>query len=231
MKLQRFFLKEQTLVPGNQIDVLDADLSNQIRKVFRMKTGDIVGLLDNSGVGYEAKIVEYGKDEISFLVTDTLLDVFIPDKEVWLYVCIPKKDKFELVVEKATEIGVSHIVPVISSRTEKQNINPVRIKRIIKEASEQSERGVKTELHESINISDIPSDNMFAMHMQGESLGDCNIMSHEIVKVCIGPEGGFDESDMVIFSSKKIPLVSIGKQTLRAETASIAISSVLLLTK
>jgi len=227
MKIQRFFIKE-SIAPEKTVEVFDKDLAHQIRKVFRKREGDIVGLLDNSGKGFEASVSDFGKDSVSFDVSNVSLNCFVPEKELWIYVCIPKKDKFELVVEKATELGVSHIVPVLSERTEKQNINIERIERIIKEASEQSERGKLPVLHESIEIENIPED-ICVLHMEGKSFADSGIKEKKIVKVLIGPEGGLGEKDFSVFKEKNIEIVSLGKQVLRAETASIAICSLILL--
>jgi len=124
-------------------------------------------------------------------------------------------------------LGVSNIVPVLSERTENQNINIERIERIIKEASEQSERGKLPVLHESIEIENIPED-IYALHMDGKSFADSDIKDQKIVKVLIGPEGGLGEKDFFIFKEKNIEIVSLGKQVLRAETASIAICSLIM---
>ncbi len=227
MKLQRFFINEK-IVAGESLNVSDKELTHQIRKVFRMKAGDKVGLLDKNGQALEATVASFGKDEVSFDVSAVPVSVFLPTKKVTLFVCIPKKDKFETVCEKATELGVTKIVPVISNRTEKQNFKKERLEKIIKEASEQSERGNLLLLGETISIEEVP-ENIFALDMNGEEIQKTEIKNQKDVSVIIGPEGGFDQNDLNILKRKNIKIVSLGKQVLRAETASIAISSVLLL--
>jgi 16S rRNA (uracil1498-N3)-methyltransferase len=234
---------DEQLKKNSELTVADKNLSEQIRKVFRMKKGGLVALLDNSGISLEAEIVDFGKDTIDFSVSDREVSSYIPEREVWLYVSIPKKDKFELIVQKATELGVSHIVPVISERTEKQNIKWERVEKIAKEASEQSARGVRPVIHETESLRDIlesfkennqkdnVSDNLYALHMSGEKKFSeiKNIPDGKSVGVLVGPEGGWGELDMKLFTEYETPLVSLGDQVLRAETASISVASLLLL--
>ena len=229
MKLQRFFIDKQ-LTKNSEITVIDKNLSEQIRRVFRMRAGDRVALLDNSGNGLEAEIIDFGRDLIDFFVSDVEVSSFVPPKDMWIFVSIPKKDKFELVVQKATELGVSHIVPVISERTEKQNIKWDRVAKIAKEASEQSERGVLPVIHEIQNLEDVLSeyDDIKVLHMDGEKTVS-DLKDSDSPKVLIGPEGGWGENDLELFTEYNTDLVSLGDQVLRAETASIAVASVLLL--
>lgn len=229
MKLQRFFIDEN-LKAGTDLTVTDKNLSEQIRRVFRMRKGDTVALLDNSGIGLEAEIVDFGKDSVDFSVGDREISVYKPEREVWLYVAIPKKDKFELVVQKATELGVSHIVPVISERTEKQNIKWDRVEKIAREASEQSERAILPVVHEIVELEYMLKENseIYALHMDGEKT-IADIKDSEIPKVLIGPEGGWGEHDIELFEAYQTPLVSLGDQTLRTETASIAVAALLIL--
>jgi 16S rRNA (uracil1498-N3)-methyltransferase len=242
MKLQRFFIDEE-LKKNSELSVSDKNLSEQIRKVFRMRMGDRVAVLDNSGIGLEAEILDFGKDTVDFSVSDKEISVYVPKREVWLYVSIPKKDKFELVVQKATELGVSHIIPIISERTEKQNIKWERVEKIAREASEQSERGVMPVIHEMESLKDIlerfkennqqdnVSNSLYALHISGEKKFSeiNNSDADKSVGILVGPEGGWGEGDMKLFKEYETPLVSLGEQVLRAETASVSVASLLLL--
>ncbi len=228
MKLQRFFVNEQ-LKKNSEVSVFDKELSEQIRRVFRMRKGDTVGLLDNSGGGLEAEILDFGKDTVDFKVSEKEIEVHNSERDVWLYVSIPKKDKFELVVQKATELGVSHIVPVLSERTEKQNIKWDRVEKIAKEASEQSERGSLPVIHETCDLENVleNAQNLHVLNMNAEK--GVQDLSGEKISVLVGPEGGWGERDLKLFEENNTSIVSLGKQVLRAETASIAVASLLLL--
>ena len=231
MKIQRFFVNKK-IEPGVGFVIDDKDQTEQIRRVFRKKVGDTIGLLDNSGLGYEAKIVDFGKNVIACEVGDEKINTYIPKKEIWLCVSIIKKDKFEWVVEKATELGVSHIVPVISERTEKTNLNIERLNKIAKEASEQSERGVLPTIYEPVELSNclgtLPENKIVLEIGSNKEVSELEVKTGPLT-VFIGPEGGWGEKDLKFFEDNKIEKVSLGEQVLRAETASVAALSLLLL--
>jgi 16S rRNA (uracil1498-N3)-methyltransferase len=156
-------------------------------------------------------------------------------KNIWLCVALIKKDNFEWVVQKATELGVSHIVPIICEHSEKRKLNMDRMKKIAIESSEQSGRGDIPVIHVTTTISDLfesgvlpqekivfhPSGIPFGQYKDSTSAGSFGAF--------IGPEGGFSDKEMALFKSYNIPIVSLGTQILRAETAAIAVSALLLL--
>ncbi|NDE68149.1 RsmE family RNA methyltransferase, partial [bacterium] len=126
--------------------------SDQWRKVFRFKAGDKVILFDGSGFDFLCEIQSYtantqGRGEKSsescaeVKILEVMNNVVVPVRETSLFCAVLKKDTFEWVVEKATEMGVSRIVPVLAERSEKKNLNIERLQKIIIEASEQSGRG------------------------------------------------------------------------------------------
>ncbi len=228
MKIQRFFV-DSPVVPGGRVVISDEGFVHQVRKVFRKNIGDRVGLLDNTGGGYEAEMIGISKDSIEFAISNASLPVATLDRNITLYVAIPKKDKFEWVVEKATELGVYRIIPIISDRTEKQNIKWDRVERIAREASEQSERGILPLIDELVPLNTITfPENTYVLHTIGEALPVSDISLGDVA-VCIGPEGGWSDVDMEYFASQKVPSVRLGETILRAETASIAICARLLL--
>jgi 16S rRNA (uracil1498-N3)-methyltransferase len=139
------------------------------------------------------------------------------------------------VVQKATELGVAQIIPVLCERSEKKNINMERLEKIAVEASEQSGRGDVPIIGQIIELPDLlksqflPKEKM-VLNFGGEYIGDTlqTKVSKELA-IFIGPEGGFSEKELKDFASHKIPSISLGPQILRAETASIAVVSLLLL--
>lgn len=230
MRLHRFFI-EQEIPQSGEVVIADKDLIHQWVKVFRLKTGDKVILFDGTGFDYVSEIVSLSKNESFFKVVEKKLNENIPKKEIHLFQSIIKKDNFEWVLEKGTELGVSCFHPIVSERSEKKNINFERVKKIIKEASEQSGRGSLpilgdlTDLEKSLN-NDFPS---IAFHPTGDKFDRDNFEKEKVVGVFIGPEGGWSERELEIFKEKDVKIFSLGPQILRAETAAVSVSSLFLL--
>lgn len=217
----------------------------QWRDVLRLKAGDPIILLNGLGDEFHAEIAGYTKDEATFSKGILKKNSNIPKVSVKLYSAMLKKDKFEWVLQKCTELGVSHFQPIISERTEKINLNFDRAEIIIREAAEQSEQGKLSVLSKTIsleealedckvNLSENNSDTetiYFALHMDGEKFETIQekISTEKSVAIFIGPEGGWNEKDLEFFKTYNVPLISLGTSVLRGETASVAISALLLL--
>ncbi len=233
MRLHRFYVK--TPISESRFDVSDRDLIHQWRTVFRYNVGSQVILFDGAGADNLCIITSLRNLGATVEVVEKKKNKMIPKINLWLCVGLIKKDNFELVVEKATELGVSHIVPVLCERSEKKNINIERLQKIVIESSEQSGRGeipvihAILELPEILNSNILPKNKML-LNLEGDYVGD--VVEEEKIKdlaVFIGPEGGWSERELKLFAEHNIQSVSLGPQILRAETAAIAISSLLLL--
>src|SRR3954462_11405795 len=146
MRLHRFYTSEK-IEPRSALTTARYTGSKQWRKVFRFVSGDKVILFDGSGYDFVCEIKDFEKDAAEVQVTE-VREVSQIDRETWLFAAIVKKDTFEWIVEKATELGVSHIIPVIAERTEKKQLNIERLKKIMIEASEQSGRSTVPVLSE-----------------------------------------------------------------------------------
>ena len=252
MRLHRFYIPEalsgQRLATGEIVSIKSHDLVNQIRRVFRLKNGDKVMFFDGSGFDFECEIMSGSKDShadkdsVAFCVLACERSRYMPTKEIYLCAAITKKDTFEWIVEKATELGVTHIVPVLAERSEKKALNMERLNKIALEASEQSGRGnVPTiapigglgEVIEKIEVARTifgqndglkssiknPCDlNLLAMHTEGNLLSQSDI-SRGNMAIFIGPEGGWSPDEIDVFHKYKIPVLCLGNQVLRAETA------------
>ncbi len=233
MRLHRFYIKAP--ISTDIFDVTDKGLVHQWRSVFRYNVGSQVILFDDSGIDYLAMITSLRSSGASVEVLKKKNNKNKPKINLWLYVGLIKKDNFETVVEKATELGVSHIVPVLCDRSEKKNINMERLQKIAVEASEQSGRGGLPVIHPIIEMAlaldsgSLPKDRFF-LNLDGHYIGDVlQEKKLEEAAFFIGPEGGWSDTEIQKFASHDIKSVSLGPQVLRAETASIAISSLLLL--
>ncbi len=241
MKLQRFFVADNLVVIfNNKIDEhfflsQDDSLIHQLKNVFRKQVGDQIILLDNSGWQFLAVITELDKDHLKCQLINSELVKNLPKSKLILLMSLIKKDNFELVVQKATELGVSEIIPVISERSEKKGINLERVEKIIREASEQSERGVVPQIKAPMElrqaVSYIQGQNIPAVVFHtGQTRIEWSKFDHlDALAIFIGPEGGYGDLDLQVFIQNQIPVYTLGNQILRAETAAMAVLAKLLL--
>jgi len=150
MKTHRFFI-DQNLENAGDVIITNQETIHQMKDVLRLRTGDPVILLDGMGNMLQGQIKVLMKKE-SIISKEKLKKVSTSSKiKIKLCSSMIKKDKYEWVLQKATELGVTEFQPILSERTEKPNLNMDRAVKIIREAAEQSERG------DLPNISDIES--------------------------------------------------------------------------
>lgn len=154
MRLHRFFI-EESLRNKKDIAIFDENIIHQWKDVFRLRAGDKVILLDNSGFEYLSEITELHKSKCEVKIIEQTVVENIPKRNVTLFAALIKKDNYEWILEKGTEVGVSHFVPIISDRSEKKNLNMERAQKIIKEASEQSGRGMMPTISEPDDLKTI----------------------------------------------------------------------------
>jgi 16S rRNA (uracil1498-N3)-methyltransferase len=233
VKLHRFYDAVRT--PENFdksgfFTVPDPALVNQLKKVFRFHVGDTVIVFNGDGQDHQCVIKEFTRDSVVFQKQKSEPSRFMAPREAWLCASVVKKDNFEWIAEKATELGVSHIVPVLSDRSEKKSLNMERVNKIVVEAAEQSGRGDIPAVHEIFDLEKSiqyikeksPDAQIVAFHTEGELVQDEVLDKSAAIAVFIGPEGGWSEGEVEMFHRLAIPLVSLGKQVLRAETAVVA---------
>jgi 16S rRNA (uracil1498-N3)-methyltransferase len=226
MRLHRFYVSQPL---GEEVVIEDVSLIKQWTKVFRYTEGDFVILFNGEGYDVFYSLNSITPKECS-LVRNQQSPAYIPDRKVTLYLSLIKKDNFELVVQKATELGVTTIVPFISERSEKKNLNRERLIKIAIEASEQCGRGDVPTILPIVTLSDVldanpPHDVMYVLQMGGVSLSD-NIIQNKIksiknIALFIGPEGGWSDREESLFVEHTLTSISLGKTVLRAETAAI----------
>lgn len=224
MRLHRFFgdfdFKKERL------KVSDPELINQWRDVLRFEVGSELILCDGNLNEALARISSFSKSAASVEIRGISRNESEPERNLILYASILKGEHFEFVVEKATEIGVKKIVPIVSSRTIKQNIRADRLKKIIKEAAEQSGRGIIPELGDEIPfLSATRQAGMnginFFFDAKGEAVESFDKKDFTTAGVFIGPEGGWADEEIDLAKKTGFHIVSLGKLTLRAETAAI----------
>jgi 16S rRNA (uracil1498-N3)-methyltransferase len=238
MKIHRFFVKHK-LEDLPEIYITDLDIIHQIKDVLRLKKGDSVCLFDGSGIEYFGKVKIImkkesiiSKEKIKSFSNNSKICLPVGMVKIKLSPSLIKKDKLEWVYQKATEIGVFSLNPIISERTEKQKINKERLGKIVKEASEQSGKIFIPEINEPQGLEDFLKENrenIYALDLCETKIDVSQMKGFDEVTILIGPEGGWGEKDLENFEKYNVKRISLGEQILRAETASIAASSLLLL--
>ena len=209
-----------------EFDITNESPLNQWRNVLRMEACDKAILFDGKGDEALCEFVSLSKKLATLKVLERKHGL-VPAREVTLCMSLIKKDNFEFVLEKATELGVSHIVPVQADRSEKKGVNYERAEKILREASEQSGRATVPTLGEIsdlvVFLKKVSSKGVVAFDPRGKISAREYFTKHTTspVSVLIGPEGGFTDEEMSLFHTHNIPVVTTGSQILRAETAAI----------
>lgn len=217
------------MIVDNGIKIEDKEIVHQIKNVLHLKIGERIILCDENKNEWTVEILHMEKT-IKTKIVSSEKNKNESKRNIHLYVSILKKENFELAVQKAVEVGVDTITPLITDRTVKLNIKRERILKIIKEAAEQSERGIIPELKDVARYIDIIKEKGMSTAFFCDRSGD--LISHDSVRkikgetidIFIGPEGGWSESELKSAKENKFVIVSLGKFTLRGETAAIIAS-------
>ena len=222
--LPRLFVDE-TLADGLAL-TLDGAPANYLASVLRLQPGAQVKLFDDRTGEWLAEIVEAGRKRVSLAVVCRLWERE-PVPDLWLLFAPIKRGRIDWLVEKATELGVARLVPVLTRRTIVDRLNSERLRAHAIEAAEQCERTFLPELAEPARLErllpDWPADRVlyFADEAGGEPLLD--LARPGPAAILIGPEGGFtDEERAAIRAVPAACPVSLGPRILRADTAAIA---------
>jgi 16S rRNA (uracil1498-N3)-methyltransferase len=230
--MHRFFVHPQAI--HHATAVLDETIAHQLRHVLRMRPGARIVVLDNRGWEYEIELTAITNKGARGTVIEKRPASGEPPVVVTLYQCVLKKDNFEWVLQKGTEIGVSRFVPVISQRTVIADGDRIKGKlprweRIITEADEHSHRGRLPELDAPVTfeqaLADAASADVALIPWENETvhtLRDVLPGTAETVALFIGPEGGFEDGEIERAQQHGVQPVTLGPRILRAETAAAA---------
>lgn len=249
-RIQRFYTERQNLRPGSSVK-LDGDEAAHIRDSLRMLPGDPI-VLFNGHNDYSAKLTLVRRDAVMAEVIELVGEANVGvDFKITLYQSLIRPTPFEFVIQKATELGVSDIVPIATDfgqiKLPVHENKQLRWQKIAKEACKQSERTSVVTIHEPIKFadaisqaaSDQPSspDGQAAYLMTLARQSDLDIsliteIADEVkqaahVSIFIGPEGGFSPAEHQLAAEQGIKLVSLGDLVLKSETAAIAALSML----
>ena len=222
--------------PQNEI-VLDEDTSRHIVQVLRMKEGEKVNLTDGKGNLITAEIIDDHKKHCVVNGIDSRFTPHVSRKVTIAISLLKNTSRFEWFLEKATEIGVSEIIPLVCERTEKQKFRYDRMKGICVSAMLQSQQTWLPELQEPKQFNHLAMEPLhdqqkFIAHCEESdpknNLSTCKLLKHSTI--LIGPEGDFTKQEIELAVSNGFTAVSLGETRLRSETAGV-VASVLLTSK
>ena len=228
-KVRLFFAKSLSL---NLSSKLNKSQSHYLAKVMRVKVGESFSLFNQSGE-WEAKINEILKGIVEFTVLKKLREKD-NEKNIWLAFAPIKSNFFNFMIQKATELGVTKFVPIITDRTIVRKINYERIAKIIIEASEQSNRTKVPKVEKTQNLNLFLENNNNKINI---IFGDLNTENQNLdpkikkenkpICIIIGPEGDFTENEREqILKFKDVQSLKINNNILRTETAAISAISI-----
>jgi 16S rRNA (uracil1498-N3)-methyltransferase len=220
--LPRLFV-DQTLSQGAGL-TLEGAPANYLANVLRLGPGDGVKLFDDRTGEWLAEITDAGRKRVTLTVVRRLRGRE-PVPDVWLLFAPVKRGRIDWLVEKATELGVARLVPVVTRRTIVDRLNLERLRAHVVEAAEQCERTALAELAEPQKLGAVlaawPAERLliFADEAGGEPMGAWPGPA----AILVGPEGGFtDEEREAIRALPETRRVSLGPRILRADTAALA---------
>lgn len=211
----------------------DEHNAHHLKNVLKIKKDTIIRLVYQDS--YLAKI-EYDNNKIYARVIEIDNNVNELDCEVILVQSLIRKDNFELVLQKACELGVSKIIPLISSRCvaldKNFDVKKLRYQKIMKSACEQSKRNNVAVIDDVCTINELDVDASLKMvAFENEKYSASKISQlydkQKSIVIVIGPEGGFSDDEIKVLTDKGYKCVSLGSRILRSETASLYALSVL----
>ncbi len=211
---------------------LEGNQAHYLARVMRIAEGDPVILCDDATGEWLASVVQTGKREVTLAVERQLRErETVPD--FMLCAALLKKDRFDLVLEKATELGAALIQPVITRRCVADKLNLDRARTIVTEAAEQCARTALPELAEPVKLDALlrgwPQDRtlFFADESGCEPAADAFTSNPGPAALLVGPEGGFDQAERAaIRALPQARAITLGPRILRGETAAIAAMAV-----
>ena len=236
--MYHFFVSEEQ-INGENAYIEGSDV-NHIANVLRMKPGEELLISVKEDWDYLCKIVDIETDRVNLKVLESMEQRELP-VNITLLQGIPKSDKLEMIIQKAVELGVSEIIPVKTKRVvvkideKKVDTKVNRWNAIAESAAKQSKRSIIPKVYEPMSIDNaleivkdfgvklIPYENADGIDKTRRILD--NMDKTKNIAVFIGPEGGFEESEVERIKNSGFEVITLGKRILRTETAGLALLS------
>mgnify|MGYP004445971659 FL=1 len=244
--MPKFFVRDDQ-INDNKVDIIGEDV-NHISNVLRMKVGDEFQVCNSDTTeNYNVEIKSFEKEKIICSIINKIKSEAESDINLKIFQGIPKSDKMELIIQKSTELGIKELIPVdmercvskISGKDEKKKID--RWQKISEVAAKQSGRDMIPKIHNVIKINDIVKvisdfDMIIVPYEKAEGYSFKDAIeeikeydkSNINIGIVIGPEGGFEPSEIVQLREAGAKIVTLGKRILRTETVALAMSSVIM---
>lgn len=236
--MRRFYAQQNSFSDSNIS--LNIEETRHLRDVLRLKSGDDVQVFDGEGKEFLCRIETIGKKETELKIIEEI-SPSAPEStlNLTLAVALLKGEKFDLVIQKAVELGITKIVPIITKRTDvklKDSDKKIdRWKRIILESSKQCGRArlleIETPLHFELFLKNsaslLLSGESFILFSEKNGKSFSEIKSTKSLTIIIGSEGGWEDSELELANKNGVQIITLGGRILRAETAAIAIPALI----
>ena len=230
-------------IAGEELTIVGEDV-NHMKNVLRMRAGEAFTAADENGIFYHCEVEILDKQEVTAKIMWKEQGTSELSSKIYLFQGLPKSDKMELIIQKAVELGAYEIVPVATKRAivkldaKKEASKLKRWQAIAEGAAKQSGRmlvpkiseaktfGEALQMAQALDVNVIPYECARGMEATREIFG--NIKPGMSVGIFIGPEGGFEESEVEKAQQMDVKPVTLGKRILRTETAGLTTLSILM---
>ena len=236
--MPRFFIDRVVPAKVGDCIAIDGIDANHIKKSLRMNVGETLTVCDGHGWDYETEIVALENSAVVLKVKSVWENQTEPSLQVTLYQGLPKGDKWETVIQKCVEVGVTKLVPVVMARSiakPGENIQKKweRWQKIANEAAGQCGRGILPQVEKPISFTDLVTriakeKTLVCYEEGGAPLGEQISKEDVALSLVIGPEGGLDLSEVEKMKAAGGIVVTMGPRIMRTETAPIAAMAVLM---
>lgn len=232
--MRRFYAPSENIV--GQIITLDADETKHLRDVLRLHEGEKISVFDGTGSDFLCEIEKIEKLKTLLKIVENIPNFRESALNLTLAVALLKGEKFDWVVQKACELGVSDIIPLITKRADvkikdkKESDKKLdRWQRISLEAAKQCGRSRLMQIEEAIDFKKFIESSSGTRLLFSERNGEkfTEVKSAEKIVAIIGSEGGWEDAEIEFAREKGVQIITLGGRILRAETAGIVISALL----
>jgi 16S rRNA (uracil1498-N3)-methyltransferase len=242
MSAGRFFVEREIISSADSFS-LPVAIAQQVRQVLRLRAGDTITLLDGTGIAYICELQSVARDDVRACVCDRSPLRTEPRVRVSLYQGLLKAAKFEWIVQKGTELGLTRFVPFASAHSISglEDVSAAKYSRwrsIATEAAEQSERGMVPEISMPMTFAQAVTSDIGDLKLiawEGVAMGTLaaqtimeTVYTHAetsgmlaAISIVIGPEGGFTSDEIDLACQHGFHVVTLGPRILRAETAAL----------
>lgn len=222
--IHRFYIAEE--IPDKGVFILNNErIALQLQRVLKIKEGEKIVLFNGLGFDAVLGISQYSNRFVSGRIIEKIKNENDPGREVHLFQALVKKDNFEWILQKGTELGVKFFHPMLSERSIKTGVNAVRARRIIIEAIEQSGQDRIPQVSDVVQFREAltslgPNATAVLFDRSGEFGWKCPLRQKRVC-IFIGPEGGFSPVELEQARNAGCHIASMGPRIFRAETAAV----------